>query len=359
MTEKKKNKLLIFVSVLFSLGLIEIFYTIQISFKTTGNSLEPGYLIYEQGKVFRNTERIVKYEPKKNILTKAFFFTKNQFKEAYSYEIKTNNFGLVQSNDLIKKKPSILFLGDSFTEGQGEEAWINKFGGNYNEFQIINGGILATGPQQFELMEKHVSNSFNIKKVVLLYIGHDIRRDPYNLSDQELACLKSYQNCNGKEIFFGFPIREQNPNFFLNQLRNKRIENHKELPLTTKLKNNVKNFFSNLYVIKIPLNFLREKFYKSKNIKIKKNIDALKSLHDKYGDDIIFIHLTTRNEILNGREYESSFAINNILKFSNNHYFCDFENNLRYYNNFDNHPNKVGYNYLFNCVKQIMEDKIN
>ena len=56
------------------------------------------------------------------------------------------------------------FLGDSMTEGQGAPAWIDKFQGKFKEYQIINGGILATGHQQFELMEQHVSKDYNVKK---------------------------------------------------------------------------------------------------------------------------------------------------------------------------------------------------
>ena len=59
---------------------------------------------------------------------------------------------------------------------------------------------------------------------------------------------------------------------FLNNLRNKRIQNYKNVPLNTRLKKNIKSYFSNLHVFKIPLAFLREKFYKSKNIKIKKTL---------------------------------------------------------------------------------------
>ena len=117
------------------------------------------------------------------------------------------------------------------------------FLGDENEkYQIINGGILATGPQQFELMEKHISEFYKVKKVVILYIGHDIRRSPFNFSKQELNCLENYQNCNGNEIFFGYPINSKNPNTFLKELREKRIQNYKSLPLDKRLKKRIKFF---------------------------------------------------------------------------------------------------------------------
>ena len=90
--------------------------------------------------------------------------------EIYKYDININNLGLVQDQDLQKDIPSILFLGDSFTEGQGGDgSWINFFGGNYNNYQIINGGLLGTGFQQFELLNSYLSNH-NIKKVFVLLV---------------------------------------------------------------------------------------------------------------------------------------------------------------------------------------------
>ena len=360
MTEKKKNILIVFTSILISLIIIETILSIKSLFKVKERlTSEPGYMLYEQGKVFKNVDKIFKYEPNRKILTKAFFYIDDEFKEAYSYEIKTNNFGLVQRNDIDKNSPSILFLGDSFTEGQGEDSWVNKFNGSFQKYQIINGGILATGPQQFELMEKHISEFYKVKKVVILYIGHDIRRSPFNFSKQELNCLENYQNCNGNEIFFGYPINSKNPNTFLKELREKRIQNYKSLPLDKRLKKRIKFFFSNIHVIKIPHTFLREKFYKTKNIKIKKNLEAMKRLHDKYGENIYFINLKTRDEILNGKEYETNFAMQNIMKFSNNYFTCEFDNNLELYDELHNHPNSRGYDYLFDCVSKIMADKIN
>ena len=122
-------------------------------------------MLFEEGLVFKNHEKIFKYHPKKRILSQTFYNVNNKWHKEYDYEIITNNFGLVQKNDIIKNTPSILFLGDSFVEGQGSDAWINKFNGFYKNYQVINGGIMGTGPQQFELLEDHISKNFKIEKL--------------------------------------------------------------------------------------------------------------------------------------------------------------------------------------------------
>lgn len=360
MTEKKKNILLIFSSVFISLFFIELFFQFKKSLEKEiiNFTSEPGYFLFQQGKVFKNVENVVKYHSNKIIKAEAYIYAENKFKQAYSYEIKTNNFGLVQNNNLKKNIPSILFLGDSFTEGQGEPAWIDKFGGNFGKYQIINGGILATGPQQFELMEKHVSKNYDVKKILFLFIGHDIRRSPFLMSNKDLDCLNDYKKCTGSQTFLGYPISNKNPENFLNSLRNQRIENYKKLPLKKRIKIKVKKFFSHLYIVKIPITFFRERFYKSKNIKIKKNFLSIKRLHEKYGKNIHFINLKTENEILNGREYESIYAESFIKNLTKNFHYCEFNNDLTNFNPLHHHPSKQGYENLFNCIYGIMAKTI-
>tara|TARA_B100001057_G_scaffold498091_1_gene604065 strand:- start:1001 stop:2086 length:1086 start_codon:yes stop_codon:yes gene_type:complete len=361
MTEKKIKFLLLFSSLALAIFIAEIFCSIIFASKFDKNNFtqEPGYMLYEQGDVFINADKVVKYHPNKKILTKAFVYVDNNFKEAYSYEIETNNFGLVQKNDLQKDVPSILILGDSFTEGQGEAAWVNKFGGIFKEYQIIGGGILATGPQQFAFMEEHVSTKYDIDKILFLYIGHDIRRSPFMISKQQFSCLKNYKDCEGNEIFFGFPLKSKKPDNFLNNLRDNRIENFENLSFKKRTKIKIKNFFSQSYVLNFTISFLKEKFYKSKNIKIKKNLAAMKKLNDKYGDNIYFVNLKTFHEVLYQNEYETNFAEKYIKNITNNYYTCDFENNLDFFDPLHGHPNKEGYDYLFNCIFKIMNSEIN
>ena len=68
----------------------------------------------------------------------------------------------------------------------------------------------------------------------------------------------------------------------------------------------------------------------------------------------MFIQLKTKSEIVYGKSYEAYFAEKYIKSFTNNHYVCNFENDISYFHNFDMHPNEKGYEYLFNCVNKIL-----
>tara|TARA_Y100000816_G_C26068838_1_gene561956 strand:+ start:327 stop:1415 length:1089 start_codon:yes stop_codon:yes gene_type:complete len=352
-----KNFILVFFSILFTLIFIEFilyikFNSIKKNHKFPGQTQK--FLLFEEGSVFNNVNSIFKYHPNKTIKSSVYFNLEGKWFKEYDYEIITNNFGLVQRNNLKKEIPSILFLGDSFVEGQGSESWINKFNGNFNNFQIINGGILGTGPQQFELLEKHISTKFNTKKVLFFYIGDDLRRNIFNIPNNTMLCLESFKNCKGDENFYGFPLRDQNPENFLNQLNSYRDEILKKRNLLGSIKKKFKDFFYELNTLKIITNYMRQKFYFSKNEYIKKNFSSILNLYKKFGDSIIFIQLRNKNEIIYGKEYDTFYAEKYIKNLTNKHYICDFGNDINNFNKIDMHPNKKGYDHLFKCVNKIL-----
>ena len=59
-------------------------------------------MLFEEGLVFKNHEKIFKYHPKKRILSQTFYNVNNRWHKEYEYEIITNNLGLVQKNDISK-----------------------------------------------------------------------------------------------------------------------------------------------------------------------------------------------------------------------------------------------------------------
>lgn len=353
-----KNFFLVLFSIFLSLLFIEVFFILK-NFNINKNfkfSLhEHRFMLFEEGLVFNNIDRIFKYHPNKKILSKTYYKINDNWLKEYNYEIITNNFGLVQKNNIKKNTPSILFLGDSFVEGQGSIAWLNKFKGNYEKFQIINGGIMGTGPQQFELLEKHISKDFQVDKVVFLYIGDDLRRNIFNISKKTLSCLKNHKNCKGDENFYGFPFKDKNPTLFLDYLNEFRLKQKKNISFYEKIKLKIKKNFLNLYTVKIINNYIKQKFYFSKNEYIQRNFKSIKNLYDKYENSILFIQIRNKNEIIYGKEYDTFYAEKFIKQLTDKHFICNFKNDITNFHTVDMHPNKKGYNYLHNCVKQVLQ----
>ena len=99
--------------------------------------------------------------------------------KVWDYKFSTNNYGLVQDNELEKKKKSIIFLGDSFTVGWGTEPWINNFNGMFKKMQVINGGQAGAGGGSRAYNDVRMAKHF---KVVFTQIIHvQPRTDHYLL----------------------------------------------------------------------------------------------------------------------------------------------------------------------------------
>ena len=126
-----------------------------------------------------------------------------------------------------------------------------------------------------------------------------------------------------------------------------------------KIRRAIKNYIINLYIVKIPLDFLRSNFYKSKNEKINRNFSSIDRLIKKYGDDIYFVNLKMKQEILNRKSsYETIYAEDFIKNKTKKHFRCDFDNNQDFFYKNDMHPNKKGYENLKNCIEEILNRQI-
>ena len=353
----KKNFLLIIFSIFFSLAIIEIFIRLVI-YKKDNYDYRNTFLLFEQGKVFKNIDNFFVYSPNSNITTSTYYLKNNNFIKVNTYNIKTNNFGLVQGNDLFPEKESLLILGDSLVQGQGYGNWTDNLYKDTDKYQIINGGILGTGPQQFLQLEKYLSKKLLITKVILLYIGDDFRRELYNHDQQRLNCLQNYKNCNGSESFYGYPLKSSEPDKFLNFLKKKRFEKEENLNFK-KIKRLIKKKLGSLYTVNIPLGFLRNTFYKSKNEKILKNFEAIEKLISKYGNNIHFVNLVQKDEIIfRKKSYETIYANNFLSKKTNNIHQCNFNSDLELFFKYDGHPNEKGYKHIYTCVSKIIKKNL-
>lgn len=146
-----KNILVAIVSVVIGLVLFEVLAGFFIEKELSNDhGRSRRYMLFgtaDGAPAFRNQEKIFSYQPNSNIRPVAYYENGDQLVKEYDYEFKTNNFGLVQRLDAVKDHPSILVLGDSFTEGQGATPWFYSLeeGNNNKKMQLINGGLLGTG----------------------------------------------------------------------------------------------------------------------------------------------------------------------------------------------------------------------
>jgi len=322
---------------------IYFFFYYNISFY----NFENRFMLYSSDKsseVFVNKKNFVQYIPNQKIHNKGYYFVNNRWIKEYDYFFKTNNLGLVQNNNVKKNIPSILFLGDSFLEGQGSEPWFNSFENTYSykNYQLINGGFLATGFQQWYNLYKNVKEVEGIKinKIAIIFISDDLDRGIFQLDKNTLNCIKDYNVCVGHEGFYGIP-HHNNLNNFLQQMYNARNQ--------SKLTNgNFKKQFKIFFPGTQMLYSLSRSF-----IERKKNIEVIKKMINEFGDNIVFIHLPTKKDIyLDTFEADSKRISKIIISLGGNYVngskncFLTKKDFLKY----DGHPNKKGYSKISNCT---------
>lgn len=352
---KKKNiffLIYLFFTTIISVFLLELFLNIYFKSKKIPNDsrFQNRYMLFKEGRVFEKFDNFFKYHPNLNQRSLQYYFIDDKFKKIWDYNLITNNYGLVQKYNIQKNKKSILFLGDSFTEGQGAEPWIDKFGQYFKDYQLINGGIIGTGFQQFENLSKYFDEIFNIEYVVVLYIGGDIRRGLTLLEDNE--CLLDNNMCNQDFNFLSYPKNEKDIYKFLNKI--KKIRSKKNKSLNIKIKNLIRNTY--LYnILRTQLNNIRLK----NDLTIQKNLSSIHNLIDSYKDKIIFINISTAEEIINKRYNYESLRVQKFLNQLNvSNYSCNLENDLRNYYEIDFHPNEKGYESIYNCVNKILQKNL-
>ena len=160
--------------------------------------------------VFRDYGDIFTYIPHSDIRILAIAYSDHGFSTEYDYHIRTNNFGLVQDNDVIPEKPSLLLLGDSFTEGVGAEPWFRLVSPEIYKlsYQPINGGIGGTGFGSWLKLEQYLAAAdIRIQKLLVLFISDDYHRPVWHVTLDELRCFSDLLLCRVDEnVYFRYRL---------------------------------------------------------------------------------------------------------------------------------------------------------
>jgi len=352
-----KNSLVIFLSILIGVFIVEFAWSFLIPRnKQPIYNFEKRYMLFSDSTssgVFNNHDGFFTYQPNIEIISRTYYDINNSWVKEYEYKFKTNNFGLVQSNNLLASNKSILFLGDSATEGQGSEPWFNKLMNEHkgSGYQFVNGGILGTGFDQWLNLEKYLTGGrgLSIQKLVVIYVSDDYRRGILRINPKTQECLINYKSCNGPEDFYGIP--SNNEFEYLEMLKRNRSD-IVSLRLRLFLRENFPALFTaiNLVKNKIELNSIAPK-----------NLDAVLQLNKKYGpDNIIFIHLPLKDEVINGSyNYLGGILDQDLKKHGiepvNGYKLCKLNSSDFFVN--DGHENSKGYDAVSKCVSEVIRNK--
>lgn len=299
------------------------------------------------GTIFNNIKTFFLHEPKTRIHVVTYYFLNGAWVTEYDYYFNTNNLGLVQSVDIDLNKESILLLGDSFTQGVGAPPWTDELSKKIsaNNYQIVNGGVLATGFAQWLLLSQYLSEKgVNIRKLAVIFISDDYIRLVDNIGEHELSCLKNSKACAGVERFLPLP-KDNNLSKLLPEYYNARLKKEaNRKPIYAKYIPTISGVIDGL---------MPDPYTTAPHImEMQINGNAIDKFISTYNDNVIFIHIPQKDELRDGMWRFGLEARNRILA-KGGHVFDGFKQcglTIQDYYEHDGHPNQKGYEKISKCV---------
>jgi len=302
------------------------------------------------GTIFQDRGDIFTYVPHDEIRNMLGYYSSKNFTVEYDYRFRTNNYGLVQDFDVAPARPSILLLGDSFTEGQGAEPWFRQLAARADKlpYQLINGGLSGTGFEQWSKLERLLKvDNVHIKKLIVLFISDDYRRGVWNFFQPELRCLQSISACRGDELNLRMP-----PATELSATVDK-IRTIRETP---------KRRLAQYARVLLPASFrvydyLRAEFISDTERAKQRARATIADFIKEYGsENVVFMHLPQKDEV-DGPKV-AGMELRRAIQEAGGKLYDGFKLchlTAADYHVRDAHPNAQGYGKIANCVDQVLQ----
>ena len=354
------NFLIVLFSTLFSFIVLE--FTYKIYKNKISNDGYFGTLIFQQSKVFKNIGNIFTYQNNiKNRRVKVITLEGNNKTNSiieYDYSITTNNIGMVMKRNINHSDKVDLFLGDSFTEGQGAIPWFYKLEDDWTQKQKpLNAGLLGTGPAQWYELAKYLEDKYELQydNIHIVMILTDLIRPIWNFKDQVIECIE-YSRCTYAANFQGFNLNSNSHEEIIahvDTLNDKYKKQPRSIDLKKSIYENFKSILKSSVIISDIYTFLRDRYAHIFPV-VKKNLDALNKINKISKKNITITLINKRGEKIDQKHKFSNLRIYNILKnwaIENNLLLniCNFE--LEDFHKYDAHLNELGYDKLFSCVQ--------
>ena len=354
-TNSLKALAIISLSTIISFFLVEYSYR-YIKDKDPKSDYNIRTMLFEAGDNFQNFNGYFKYFPNQEIRSTTLYSKSeptsiDDLVIEYDYLIRTNNFGLVMKRDVSPNEHAIFVIGDSFTEGQGASPWFYELEDSYdaNGAQIINLGILGTGPQQWENLASSTTQQLGLEVVatVVNIIPDDMNRPVWTFKQRVLNCL---HNASCDYVFgfqgYNFVSKESNHDIKLSVLNS--IINSPNRFSSGSTFSSIKDFLKQSHVIVDLYNFFKPKPSSSA---LTDNEAALLSLNEAVSRNL-YVNVVSQKSI-NSINYSDHKTAKRLIEFLNEnqikHKWCDIPVDGFHKN--DGHPNAYGYNILRECTR--------
>ena len=270
----------------------------------------------------------------------------------YDCKFQTNAFGLIDTNfDPASRKADVLVVGDSFTEGHGGCPWLTRATLAKDAPTVINGGLQGTGIQSFERLEGWLASQVTIDGLVVVAISNDFKRMPSDFAGNRNEC--SVRGiCEESDGWWGIDT-ELNADdlMLLADSRFRKLHRPRDMQLES-----LGRYYSSLYRLYRRYDHLitdaeAAELLAAANKRFEDNFAALERLRERHPRMRLLL-VPQRDEVGPlGIENADTQFVRSYLDARNIQYsICNLS--IHDYMQIDGHPNKVGYNKLFDCVSR-------
>ena len=128
----------------------------------------------------------------------------------FDCRMKSNNLGLLQSDDIEPGTNATVIIGDSFTEGQGGCPWFDRLQSRRRTDRLVNGGLMGTGIEQWRRLILYLQQSgVRPQRLLFIAISEDFKRGPWNWGQPQLACLDEGKCSQGADANLWLPLANE------------------------------------------------------------------------------------------------------------------------------------------------------
>lgn len=360
-----KNTLLTIFSILITLMVVEIILRLFLGhILFSGSSVRSLYYSSPNAETTQNGS--VHYAPNMPIRSIAVYY--NQIE--YDTKHHSNNLGFLSDLDYHKEdKKGVIFLGDSFTAGDGSASpWLPILDKKYPDINLYSLGVSGTGQVNFYSIFENYQDDLNYDTVVIMSISDDLTRPMWHPVEKDrwlVFCLDEPMDkeCkNGKKIAHLIDYAIDKKTLLLPEelylVKAYRV-------LKSKFEAYIKSKAPQLAIIKSSSVPEKSKIEESKVVKKSPEkpeinleyIAKIKLLADQKGKKVIFVHLPEKNEtILKRYRYDVGQKIKD-MGIEYHPILQKYQFDISMFHVHDGHPNDKGYAYISSIIEDILKLK--
>lgn len=323
------------------------------------------YLYGGQRHVFRNQDDFYLFSPDDKIRVAGALLSKQAPVVEFDYYLQTNNLGLIDTQNTEKNIASLLFVGDSFTAGEGAEPWVSTMRAEIDELKLqpINGGVIGAGFGNFAKLARFLSaQGINIRKVLVIFISDDYVRPIRQMPEKTLNCMDDFAECDGSDVMYPVPFAGDLTTR-LEKIRERMLAHAERRPQTASetIRNRIKWLLPATSFVYAYVKGCAEKGCLTSYIKAcwtracSDSVAGIDEILNRYGRrNVLFVHLPEKQELERGPNWIGRLA-REAIDHAHGMLFDGFREchlTMDDYYVIDGHPNRNGYEKIASCVKK-------